>query len=71
MSPPIYLSVLEGETPESTRPIITTRDPQLIKAFGEAVRRRLQEGAAAGSGARRILRVLEDVEGGEEADDVR
>lgn len=56
--PEIYLSLMTGRTPDETRPVLITRDPQLLRAFGEAVRRRVEDGVA-GPDARAALTLLE------------
>lgn len=60
----LYLSLLEGNTPRSTKPLLTTSDPALIEAFVEAVRQRVAEGLADGE-ARRVLRLLDEEREGE------
>ena len=37
----IYVSVLEGNTPDETRPILMTCDPVILSALADAVSRRL------------------------------
>jgi hypothetical protein len=37
----LYLTLLEGESPASARPILATEDPQIIRAVTRALRDRL------------------------------
>ena len=37
----VFVSVLEGETPEEMRPILMTRDSAILHALADAVRQRL------------------------------
>lgn len=41
--PNLFVSVLEGDTPDETRPIFVSRDPAIIRAVAEAVAQRLTE----------------------------
>lgn len=63
MQEDLYLSLVAGPSPEEARPILITRDPALLRAFGEAIRQRVENGLA-GSEAARVLRLLD-----EESDD--
>lgn len=54
----LYVSILEGDRPEDTRPIITSNDPELVRAFTEALQRRVEAGLANGD-ARRALELLD------------
>ena len=57
MDEPIYLSLVAGRDPATSRTILVTRDPGLLNAFIEALRRQVQDGLE-GEEARRVLRFL-------------
>jgi hypothetical protein len=38
----LFLTILEGETPEKARPLIATRDPELIRLVTDELARRLE-----------------------------
>jgi predicted pyridoxine 5'-phosphate oxidase superfamily flavin-nucleotide-binding protein len=66
---------MDGHSPETTRPVLMTRDPVILEAFAKTLERRVRSGAAtsdaaaiatsaqdgtARSEARRFLRLLRD-----------
>ena len=38
---PVFLTVLEGSTPEDARPILATRDPAILRLVAQELHRRL------------------------------
>lgn len=58
----LYVSVLEGDTPENTRSIFTTRDPDILRAVAEAVSRKIEDGIPSESFAWRTLDLVGDDE---------
>lgn len=68
MSSRIHLRVIEeGGSPATDREVLDleTADPVLIRAFAEALRKRMREGAA-GAQARWVMEALERIEEGED-----
>lgn len=49
----VYVSIMEGDSPESIRPILTTRDPKILRAVSRAIERRIQGGLDPGAPAMR------------------
>jgi NaMN:DMB phosphoribosyltransferase len=58
----LYVSVLEGDTPENTRSIFTSRDPDVLRAVADAVSRKIAEGVPCEGSALRILGLVGDDE---------
>ena len=58
----LYVSILEGDTPESTRSIFTTRDPDVLRAVADAVARKIEGGIPSERSPRRILDLVRDNE---------
>lgn len=59
----MYLALMEGADPTTTRPVLITRDPELLEAFAEALESRVREGRANGSAHRALELVREESEG--------
>lgn len=65
----VYVSIMEGDSPESIRPILTTRDPEILRAVSRAIERRIEEGLDPGaSSMRRALDLVRSEAQGEEGD---
>lgn len=63
----VYVSIMEGNSPESIRPILTTRDPAILRAVSRAIERRIREGLDAGDPSmRRALNLVRSEARGEE-----
>ena len=61
----LYLSILEileGDTPEGTRSIFTTRDPDVLRAVAEALARKIEGGIPIERSGLRILDLVRDDE---------
>lgn len=39
----VYVAIMEGSSPESIQPILTTRDPEILRAVSRAIERRIRE----------------------------
>jgi len=53
---PLFLQILEGDTPSNARPVIATRDPEIIAVVAAALQRRLGRATPSmAAGAARAL----------------
>lgn len=55
---PLYLSLLDGESPDTARSILVTRDPVILTALAEALKERVRQGASA-MDAKRALTLVQ------------
>lgn len=62
----MFVSILEGDDPRTARPVLTTRDPAVLRSLADALAERLQDGAAANE--REVAAVLELVRDQDEDD---
>ncbi len=58
----LFVSILEGNTVESTRSIFTTRDPDILRAVADAVARKIEGGIPSERSGLRILDLVRDDE---------
>lgn len=66
----MFVSILEGDDPRTAKPVLMTRDPDVLLALGDALAERLEEGAERNE--REVADVLELVRAeAEEEDDDR
>lgn len=60
----MYLALLDGQSPETTSPVLMTRDPMILEAFAQALERRVRRGTpTSGETANRALELLRNEAG--------
>lgn len=65
----MYLALMEGEDPETTRPVLMTRDPTVLRALADALATRLQDAAESNErnrAAADVLDLVRDDAGGDQ-----
>ena len=55
----MFVSILDGDDPRTAKPVLMTRDPAVLRAGGDALRERLEEGATGNERERDLRDVLE------------
>lgn len=58
----VYLEIIEGESPEAARPVLVTRDPEILRAVADALHRRVASTDDART--RAALELVRDEAGG-------